>query len=81
MNRTQKRILGWGLVFIGLVMVAGVVVSNRKISYDVVTYGDRTPRPPGGGQKDMLKSPLLYLGLVVVVAGAVVLKGDSKSAG
>lgn len=60
MNRTQKRIIGWGLVFIGVVMVAGVVVNNEN---------------------EMLTSPLLYLGLVVLVAGAVVLKGDSRTSG
>lgn len=33
MNRTQKRILGWGLVFTGLVMVAGVLVSNWEVTH------------------------------------------------
>jgi hypothetical protein len=60
MNKTQKRIIGGGLVIIGALMVTGVVVSNEY---------------------EMLKSPLLYLGLIVIVAGVVVLKGDSKSAG
>jgi hypothetical protein len=60
MNKIQKRIIGWGLVIIGVLMVTGVVVSNEY---------------------EMLKSPLLYLGLIVIVAGVVVLKGDSKSAG
>jgi hypothetical protein len=59
MNKTQKRIIGGGLVIIGALMVTGVVVSNEY---------------------EMLKSPLLYLGLIVIVAGAVVLKGDSKGA-
>ncbi len=55
MNMTHKRILGWGLVVIGVLMVAGVVVSNEY---------------------QMLKSPILYLGLIVIVVGVVVLKGD-----
>jgi hypothetical protein len=59
MNKTQKRIIGGGLVIIGALMVTGVVVSNEY---------------------EMLKSPLLYLGLIVIVAGAVVLKGDSNGA-
>jgi len=58
LNRTQKHIIGWGLVIIGVLMVAGAVVRN-----DI----------------GMFQSPLLYLGLVVVVAGVVLLNGEDKT--
>jgi len=72
MNRTQKKILGWALIAIGVLMVLGAVVSNPTIN----SIRGNIIR---GGIEDIFKSPLLYLGLFVGVAGAVVLAGHSKS--
>lgn len=68
MNRTQKRIIGWGLVFIGVLMEAGVGVSILDI----------TSRTYKNGLNEMLKHPLLYFGLFLAVAGVAVLAGAGK---
>ena len=72
MNRTQKKILGWSFIAISVLMVTGVVVSNP------VVYNARGIQI-SGGLEDIVKSPLLYLGLLVGVAGAVVLAGGSEN--
>jgi archaellum biogenesis protein FlaJ (TadC family) len=68
MNRTQKKIIGWALVLIGVAMIAGVVMhvwsAWEEEDLNLIV--------------DLLVNPLLYVGLIVAVAGVVVLKGDEK---
>jgi len=52
-------------------MVAGAFISNQTVynwrGYEI-----------GGGFKDFVKSPLLYVGLMLCIAGVVVLAGNTK---
>ena len=64
MNITQKRIVGWALVLIGVAMVVGAV--NDAWGWASNQLGH------------LLVSPLFYLGLIMGVAGVVVLKGEKK---
>lgn len=66
MNRTQKRIIGWALICIGLAMVLGVVINAWSVWGDFNALGD------------LLVSPLFYVGIILMVAGVVVLKGEKK---
>ena len=78
------------MIAIGTVMVAVVVIDNWPQTYKVGNHylvklsGLDVSNPDAtytvGGILDMLKEPILYLGLALGVAGAVVLKGDSNEA-
>jgi len=83
-NRTQKLIIGWGLVIIGAVMVVGVLASTSSPAASsreaiLKKYGiDNLPSKSGFDLQGLLLNPLLYLGVVLSVAGVVVLKGEDK---
>jgi len=64
MNRTQKRILGWGLIGVGTMMLVGAV-------YDAWQWAS-------ANLDHLFIHPLLYVGIITVVAGVVVLKGEKK---
>ena len=66
MNRTQKKIIGWALVLIGVGMIAGVIMHAWSAWEDLNLIGD------------LLVSPLFYIGIIMAVVGVVVLKGDQK---
>ena len=66
MNIAQKKIIGWALVLIGLAMVVGVVINTWSVWGDFNALGD------------LLVSPLFYVGLIIGIAGVVVLKGEKK---
>ena len=64
MNITQKRIIGWALVIIGVAMVVGAIIGAWEWASNQLGH--------------LLVSPLFYLGLIMGVAGVVVLMGDEK---
>lgn len=64
MNLTQKRVIGWASLIVGVAMVVGAVISAWEWAFNQLGH--------------LLASPLLYLGLIIGVAGAVVLMGDEK---
>lgn len=69
MNRTQKKILGWALVAIGLIMVAGAAVDSQpktNLRGNVIDSGG------------VLQKPVFFLGLVLAAAGVGVLGGYKK---
>jgi len=64
MNIVQKRIIGWALLIIGVAMAVGAVKNAWEWGSNHLGH--------------LLASPLFYLGLIVEVAGVVVLMGDEK---
>ena len=68
MNRTQKKIVGWALVLVGVAMIAGIVMQ----------VGSAWEEEDLNLIVDLLVNPLFYVGLIIAVAGIVVLKGDEK---
>jgi hypothetical protein len=93
MNRTQKRIIGFALVIIGLAMVVGAIVNawptrsglyvSNEIRELMKKYSLSTPSYSGPSIasllfSELLVSPLFYIGIILGVAGAVVLMGDEK---
>jgi len=85
MNKTQKKIIGWALISIGVVMVVGAVVNEWPVRWtqrDMEMYRKsgaiRIQQDFGVLFKGLLTSPFFYLGLLLGVGGVVVLRGDNK---
>jgi hypothetical protein len=85
MNKTQKKIIGWALILIGVLLVVVAVADNWPyMEFRRVGGNPRIPNSgtlttfQGGGLMEMLKSWYLYPGLILGAAGAVVLKGENR---
>jgi len=88
MNKTQKKIIGWALAAIGVLMIIGGIVNSQsgrvikrnQWAEDLVQRYDLKQKSVTSvvyefDFEEFLKNPLLYLGLGFGVAGAVVLAG------
>lgn len=79
MNKLQKRIVGWACIVIGLFISAGMVLRSldQPPGYGYI-MGRFSWSAVGDFFRTLLVNPFFYGGLVLVVAGLVIMKGEKK---
>jgi len=84
MNRTQKRIVGWTLIAIGVIMLLGAAVNSWPYRWTERDWGYyrqtgmalHSREDYGVLFKKLPVNPFFYLGLISGAVGMAVLKGD-----
>ena len=85
MNKSQKRIVVCAFTVTGLFMVAGAVINSLPVRLNPETlklakkYGITHSFGFESFFKELLISPIFYVGVALIVAGLVIIKGRKKT--